>query len=127
MAGITVRHVALANDIFSYEKATLIHGSPVNLIHVLRAGGTRDITSAAIEAIEIVNHYVERFCQLETQLTADPGLTEADLSHYVYGMETWMRGNVEFSVRNKRFRSATSPFTELSHCVPDIGDRPDPQ
>lgn len=106
-------HVALANDIFSFEKETLERGSTVNLVHVLREQEHLDIPGAAMRAIEIVNGYMREFVVAEGGLPRYGGIEKRALEALVVGMKTWMSGHVDFSLRSRRFRSTTSPFWEL--------------
>lgn len=113
MRDCAVRHVALANDVFSYEKEVLWHGSTVNLLHVLQNREGRKLESAVTRAMDLINGYVRTFQRLEQML---PKLSEADqgaLNAYVIGMKAWMMGHVGFSMRSQRFRSERSPFSEL--------------
>jgi hypothetical protein len=114
MVHAAVRHVALTNDVFSFEKETLQNGSTVNLVHVLRLRENRSIESAAQRAADIVNGYTRAFQSLERRLPRYEPQVEADVRAYVHGMKTWMRGNVDFSLQSQRFRSSTSPFKELT-------------
>ncbi len=114
MVHAAVRHVALANDVFSFEKETLQNGSTVNLVHVLRVRENRSIESAAQRAADIVNGYAKSFLRLEQRLPRCEPALERQRAAYVNGMKTWMRGNVDFSLQSQRFRSSTSPFRELS-------------
>jgi hypothetical protein len=114
MVHAAVRHVALANDVFSFEKETLHNGSTVNLVHVLRLRENRSIESAAQRAADIVNGFARSFLSLERRLPRYEPQLQADVHAYVNGMKTWMRGNVDFSLQSQRFRSSTSPFRELT-------------
>jgi hypothetical protein len=114
MRHAAVRHVALANDIFSFEKETLQNGSTVNLMHVLRVRENRSIESAARRAADIVNGFARSFSRVEQRLPRYEPRLDAQVRAYVHGMKTWMRGNVDFSLQSKRFRSSTSPFRELT-------------
>lgn len=113
MLEAAVMHVALANDIFSFEKETLERGSTVNLVHVLREQEHLDIPGAAMRAIEIVNGYMREFVVAEGGLPRYGGIEKRALEALVVGMKTWMSGHVDFSLRSRRFRSTTSPFWEL--------------
>lgn len=114
MVHAAVRHVALANDVFSFEKETLLNGSTVNLVHVLRVRENRSIESAAQRAADIVNGFADTFCRLEQRLPRYEPALDAQVRAYVAGMKHWMRGNVDFSMQSARFRSGSSPFRELS-------------
>ena len=108
----TVRHVALLNDVFSYQKEVLQHGSPVNLVQVLARERGVDFAQAAELAIEHVNGELQGFLAAERALSS-AGMLTSDVALYLTGMKAWMRGNYDFSLRSRRFRAPDSPFVEL--------------
>jgi hypothetical protein len=113
MGDHAVRHVALANDVFSYEKEVLINGSTMNLVHVLREHENLSIEGAVTRAVDLVNDFARAFVQAEQTLPPFRPARRAAVEAYITGLKTWMRGNVDFSLRSRRFRSGTSPYAEL--------------
>ncbi len=105
----TVRHVALLNDVFSYQKEVLQQGYPCNLVHVLAREKNLSLEIAVGEAIAMVNDELKGFMRAEAAL-GDCGPV---LAAYLQGMKSWMRGNYDYSIRSKRFRAPDSPFAEL--------------
>ncbi|HET9958352.1 MAG TPA: hypothetical protein VFQ61_27845 [Polyangiaceae bacterium] len=113
-----VRHVALANDIFSYEKEVLLNGSTMNLVHVVSEREGRTLDSAVGRAVEIVNGFARDFIQAERHLPKLSPAQDLALRVFAHGMHAWMRGNVDFSLQSRRFRSGTSPIRELRESEP---------
>jgi hypothetical protein len=114
MVRAAVRHVALASDVFSFENETLQNGSTVNLVHVLRVRENRSVDSAARRAAEIVNDLARSFCAIEQRLPRYEPQLQAEVSAYVHGMKTLMRGYVDFALQSQRFRSGSSLFGALA-------------
>jgi hypothetical protein len=108
------RHVAFANDLFSYQKEVVQQGMPFNLLHVLQANESLTIEQAVDRAVRIVNCDMEAFLAAERQLTTW-GSIEVDtaVERYLDGLKAWMRGNIDFSLSSPRFRAPDSMFTEL--------------
>jgi hypothetical protein len=113
MREITARHVAFVNDLFSYQKEVLLHGSPWNLVHVLSHERGLSFEAAVRDAIAIANADVARFLQLERQIPALPVVLSTHVQRYVAGMKSWMRGNVDYALASRRYRAPDSPFLEL--------------
>jgi len=113
MGDLAVRHVALANDIFSYEKEVLINGSTMNLVHVLREREGLSVEGAAMQAVNLVNDLTRAFVRAEQTLPPFRPAWRDAVDAYITGLKTWMRGNVDFSLSSRRFRSGASPFAEL--------------
>jgi 5-epi-alpha-selinene synthase len=109
-----VRHIALVNDVFSFEEGALDGGSTVNLIHVLRYRENRSSESAAQRAGEIVAGFAQSFTRLEQRLPRFGTAIDAQVSAYVAGLKHWLRGNVDFSLQHERFRSGTTLLGRMS-------------
>ncbi len=123
MREITARHVAFVNDLFSYQKEVIWSGSPWNLIHVLMHEGDLRFEEAVSEAVEMVNHDVARFLDLESRMPALPKALGDQVIKYIGGMKTWMRGNVDYALVSRRYRAPDSPFLELCDAPPNAEAR----
>lgn len=108
-------HVSFANDLFSYQKEVLRHGYPCNLVQVVRHQHRLSQDDAVAQSIDLVNEELRRFVELRDGLPRFGAETDASLSRWVEGMQTWMRGNVDYSLRSRRFNAPDSPFPELRH------------
>jgi hypothetical protein len=113
MKQITTRHVAFVNDLFSFQKEVMWHGSPWNIVTVLMHDGERTFEEAVAAAVALVNSDVARFLELEQQLPKLDSSLDAQVDSYVDGMKIWMRGNVDYALASTRYRSPDSPFLEL--------------
>jgi hypothetical protein len=113
LARLCVLHVALANDLFSYEKEVLLSGSTMNLVRVLMERESRSLDDAVTHAVSLINGFARDFRRNEQLLPRVGPATEHALQVFVAGMKAWMSGHVAFSERSLRFRSIHSPFSEL--------------
>jgi hypothetical protein len=113
MVNATVRYVALMNDVLSYEAEAAAAASTVNLVHVLRVRENRDGESALQRAAAIVGGFERTFCRLEQRLPSYGRAVDEQVTHYVRGLKSWMRGSLDFALHSERFRSGTSPLGEV--------------
>lgn len=109
---LCVRHIAVANDLVSYQKEVLRSGTPCNVIAVLMHEG-RSFTDAVTHTVTLLDADIACFLACERALP-DHGipLTPA-VRQYLGGMKAWMRGNLDFSLTSQRYTAADSPFPEL--------------
>ncbi len=107
------RHVAFANDVFSYQKEVLEHGCTCNLLHVLMVNHRLDLRHALREAFDLINGDLDRFIAAEAALPSWGPEIDRRVARYVDGLKAWIRGNVDFSLGSARFRTPDSPFAEL--------------
>ncbi|MER7048851.1 terpene synthase family protein [Streptomyces jumonjinensis] len=94
-----VNVVCWANDIHSYEKEAARSSHPVNLPTLLhrRDGGT---VQAAIDlAARMHDDEVAAYVELRSRVTAGP-----ELERYLDGLQSWMRGNLTWSLSTGRYR-----------------------
>lgn len=107
-----VRTVALFNDIASYPKEVLRDGSPNNLVHVLASEG-RSYGRALADAVDLVNGYASQALSCAGRIDARFDREHSDVPRFADGVLAWQRGNVEWSLREARYRASASPFAEL--------------
>ncbi len=110
MQAAAVRHIALSNDLFSYQKEVLVSGTSCNLVAVLMGEGPC-FEQAVARAVALLNGEIDDFQAHERRL--DTCGLDAPLRSYVEGMKAWMRGNLDFSMTSRRYTSVDSPFPEL--------------
>ena len=107
------RHVAFANDLFSYHKEVIRHGSRFNLLHVLQEQHRLSLAEALAEALAILEADVDRFVTIEASLPRTSPEVDAALARYTDALKGWMTGNVAFSKVSARFRAPDAVFFEL--------------
>jgi len=108
-------HVSFANDLFSYQKEVLRHGYPCNLVHVVANELRLSQEDALAHGIDLVNAELDQFVAARDQLPSFGAESDERLRRWIFGMQTWMRGNIDFSIRSRRFNAPDSPFRELRH------------
>lgn len=110
-----ITHIGgLTNDLFSYEKEVLRHGSRFNLVAVLMDGHRLPFAEAVRQAIRIINGYTTAFERHYHQL---PGPTDPYLravGRYAAGMVDVINATYHWQMSTARYRSPTSPFVELT-------------
>ncbi|MGH8509564.1 MAG: terpene synthase family protein [Gammaproteobacteria bacterium] len=109
---LSTQVVAFTNDIFSYEKEVLKQRNPNNLMDVLMLHRSLSLTEATSQAVSLINNAVEAFIAHEQDLLPEIRGDER-LHTYVHGMKAWMRANLLWSLQTERYRSPTSPFSEI--------------
>lgn len=105
--------VAFTNDLVSYPKEVLRHGSPNNLVHVIATHEKLCLEDAIARVIAIINEDVAVFERLATRLASHGARTDARLNHYLAGQRAWMFGNLQWSLETGRYADPESPFIEL--------------
>lgn len=116
--------VSLTNDLFSYPKEVLRSRNPNNVLHVLMTHEGLGLEEAVDRTVELLRGMVEEFHGREQALHDRVGPSDV-LSSYVRGLRSWMRGNIDWSLRSGRYRSLHSVFpelrlvTEMGHTVPE--------
>lgn len=110
----TARTIALFNDIVSYPKEVLVHHNPNNLVHVLMAHRGSGYESAVAESLDIVNAYAREMMDLEPSVLSERLAPEEEVYKYLLGMRRWQVGNIEWSLRGRRYTSSDSALAELS-------------
>ncbi|MGW2231860.1 terpene synthase family protein [Streptomyces formicae] len=97
--------VCWTNDVYSLEKERAM-GEVHNLVHVVEHHRGLDRDKALAHVIGATSAETELFLARERELLrAHPGHT-AVLTPYLAGMRTWMRGNLDWSSRTKRYEAA---------------------
>lgn len=107
-----VRHIAVANDLVSYQKEVLRAGTSCNIIAVLMHEGL-SFDAAIARTVTLLDADIEGFLACERALPERGVTLTPALRRNLAGMKAWMRGNLEFSVRTARYTAADSPFIEL--------------
>jgi len=107
------RHVAFANDLFSYHKECIRHGSRFNLLHVLQVDRQLSLGEALAEAFTMLETDLDRFVAIEASLPRFSPTVDAALLRYADGLKGWITGNVAFSKASARFRAPDAVFAEL--------------
>ena len=107
------RSISLFNDIVSYPKEVLKCGNPNNVVHVIMTELGCDVDAAVRHAVEIVNASTRELLALESAFVAQDPSCAALMQDTFLGMRHWQRGNIESSLREARYRSAGSMFSEL--------------
>lgn len=105
--------VSYTNDLFSYHKEVNVFSSPNNIVHVVMTHEKLPLRKAVHEVVDMINTKVASFAELEKKLPRWDDRTDKMVSLYLKGQKTWMRGNLDWSVKSKRYHSPDSPFVEL--------------
>lgn len=107
------RSISLFNDIVSYPKEVLKCGNPNNLVHVIMTELGCDVQHAMRYAVELVNSSTRGLLALESAFVAQDPAHAGLLKSTFLGLRHWQRGNIESSLREARYRSPGSSFSEL--------------
>jgi hypothetical protein len=113
LRGLCTNVVAFTNDLVSYPKEVLRHGSPNNLVHVIATHEKLCLQDAIERVIAIINDDVAVFEQVATRLASGGARIDARLNHYLAGQRAWMFGNLRWSLETGRYADPESPFIEL--------------
>lgn len=98
--------VAFTNDLFSYPKEVVRFKSPNNLVHVIMVADRIELEEAASRVVDTIHRKIAQFVDLAAELVAagdDP-----ELERYMAGLESWMRGNLVWSLETGRYSPATA-------------------
>lgn len=98
--------VVVSNDIFSYEKEVLREGNPNNLLHAVMVHERRDLLSAYLRVVALVEEWT---AELQTLMAR----ASADLRRYISGNYVWIAASYHWHFATGRYASPTSPFAEL--------------
>jgi hypothetical protein len=113
MKDLAVRYIAYINDLFSYQKEVLAAGTSFNLVSVLMHENTSSFEEAVKAATGIIGGATARFSKLEQSLPVWDARVAPQVTGYIAGMKSWMRGSFDFSLTSARYNAPDSPFTEL--------------
>lgn len=102
---LTVRHVAFTNDLYSYNKEVPQHHNPNNLVYLLMHWKKKSFEEAVNEIVKILNAEVQMFVQLKEKILST--YSSPDLQKYIAGMESWMSGNINWSIQTTRYKIPT--------------------
>lgn len=94
--------VSWSNDIFSFEKETRA-GNNCNLVTVLRQEYQISLQEAFDRTAELHNAEVQLFINLSAQLPSFGTEIDTNLEHYLLGLRSWIRGNLDWSIETGRY------------------------
>ena len=107
------RYCGLSNDLFSYEKEVIFHGSNFNIVAVLVAEG-HTFEEAVDMVIDMLNAMIEKFEELESQLPLyEDHLMNYTVAQYFKGLRQELAAAYYWQFDTTRYRSPNSPFIEL--------------
>jgi hypothetical protein len=95
--------ICWANDLMSLDKE-LRHGDVHNLVLVLHHEQNHSIPKAIRLVATMHDVEVRRFQTLVASLPSFTAAVDADLQHYVMGLQLWIRANMDWSVATARYR-----------------------
>lgn len=98
--------VVVSNDIFSYEKEVRREGNPNNLLHAVMVHERRDLRSAYLRVVALIEEWT---AELQTMMAR----ADADLRRYISGNYMWIAASYHWHFATGRYASPTSPFAEL--------------
>jgi 5-epi-alpha-selinene synthase len=105
--------VAYTNDLFSYAKEVVRFESPNNLVHVAMVNEGLSTEGAAARVVDVIHRELARFVETARQL-ALASRPDPQLDRYVRGMQSWMRGNLLWSLETGRYAVGTAPSSPTS-------------
>jgi hypothetical protein len=109
--------VCWTNDVYSLNKETAL-GEYHNLVTVVEHNRGLTRAEALEESIRRIDAKVQAFLGGERQvLTAWPE-HEGQLSRYLSGMRSWMRGNRDWSARTRRYQVSTGAGSPADYLDP---------
>ncbi|MFI6106478.1 terpene cyclase [Streptomyces sp. NPDC051310] len=113
--------VCWTNDIYSLEKERSL-GEVHNLVHVVEHHRGLDARQAMDHVCEATSAETRRYLKLEERLLHRYPEHSGVLLPYVSGMRTWIRGNLDWSSRTKRYQAqAGAPVPQpASYLEPDL-------
>lgn len=97
--------VCWANDVYSYEKEQVL-GEIHNLVHLVRHHRGYGKRQALEHVCAEVARETERFLTAEAELLAAYPQLSWMLTPYLEGMQSWMRGNLDWSRQTPRYNPA---------------------
>jgi hypothetical protein len=99
--------VCWTNDVYSLEKEQA-RGEYHNLVAVVAHQRQLTTQGALDHVIEAISQETRRFMDLEKELLGGPPWHRYDVARYLAGMRSWMRGNLDWSRRTKRYHDLES-------------------
>lgn len=100
------------NDLFSYHKEVVVHGSTFNLVTVMMAEHECGFDEAVHHAVAFINEHVGLFEEAAARLEQRYA-TDADVLSYVEGVREQAIATWHWQISTPRYRSPDSPFPEL--------------
>lgn len=104
---LAMESVYLANDVVSLPKE-LAQDDGHNLVLIVQRERGFTLAAATEIVIERHNHVVQRFITARAQLS-DFGTHAEAVQHYVTGLKTWMRANIDWSSITARYQTRLEP------------------
>jgi hypothetical protein len=100
--------VCWTNDLYSLEKEAAL-GEYHNLVMIVEHARGLSRADAVLHVAEQISARTRRFCELEPELLAAFPAHADELTKYLAGMRSWMRGNLDWSRSTKRYRELDRP------------------
>jgi hypothetical protein len=112
--------VCWTNDVYSLEKEHAL-GENHNLVSIVehQRGLTRE--QALAHVVQAIAAKVQRFIQLEPEVLEKFVEHRDDLTKYLAGMRSWMRGNIDWSSSTKRYIELSAPAEQDESGYLDAG------
>jgi len=107
------RICCLTNDLFSYEKESMVKGLPLNLIRVIELNENLPLTEAVHKAIGIINDEIIHFKKTAENCQVWDSHTNAQVREYILGLNYQIGATWYWETSTNRYRSPQSPFIEL--------------
>jgi 5-epi-alpha-selinene synthase len=95
--------IGWANDILSLEKE-IMSGQSDNLVQILQHEYQIPLHEAIKRAASLHDTEVRTFIELSAQLPSFGAEIDANLQRYILGLHSWMRGNIDWSLKTRRYR-----------------------
>ncbi|MFY1694313.1 terpene synthase family protein [Solwaraspora sp. WMMA2101] len=99
--------VCWTNDVYSLDKERSL-GEVHNLAYIVQHHHGLDRDAAVDRVVRAIRAETALFLSVEAAALADHPRHAAVLVPYLAGMRSWMRGNVDWSARTRRYRPAGS-------------------
>ncbi|NTW01108.1 MAG: hypothetical protein HGA19_07310 [Oscillochloris sp.] len=100
----TARGACWVNDIISFEKEVQ-RGEPHNLVAILATTQHVSYSEALVRAGAIHDQEVYSFINHEQCLLAQPHLLSPDVQHYIAVLQSYLRGNLDWTSQSIRYNS----------------------
>jgi hypothetical protein len=100
--------IAFTNDLFSFEKEVLFNQNPNNLLLVILTQHQLMLPHALSWSLGLLDGYLDEYGRLAKVFEG-----QAELRTYIEGMTHWVCASQKWYWDSGRYRSPTSPFSEL--------------
>jgi len=110
---LCARVIAHANDLVSYENEVIVRDKPNNLVRLLMQRDRLSFEAAVSATVDFINRDVQAFTSISDGLPRWGEPVDSWLYLHARGMESLMKGNLDWSLTSRRYCTASSPFPEL--------------